>query len=262
LANLIEQRQAIHLRLSENEARIDALQEQLMAAQKLATMGTMACLVAHEFNNILLPMINYAELALRHQDDIKLMRKALTKTIKHGNRAAAVVQSMLGLVRNQAKDFQNVPLATMVAECFSSLARDFAKDKITVKINISDDLKVQVIPSQMQQVLVNLIVNARQAMLETGGILTIEARRKDDAGVQIEISDTGCGIESSVVDKIFEPFFSTKTNASRPDQQGTGLGLSICKDIIENHNGSIKVSSQPKQGTRFTITLPAVINEK
>ena len=103
MSGLIKQRQNLHQQLRENEDRITNLEQQIQATQKLATLGTMACLVAHEFNNILTPMINYAELALKNQEDVGLMRKALEKTIQHGNRASLVIQSMLGLVRDQTQ---------------------------------------------------------------------------------------------------------------------------------------------------------------
>jgi signal transduction histidine kinase len=254
---LIERRQALHLKISENQERIDALQEQLRSTQKLATLGTMACLVAHEFNNILMPMINYAELALKNVNDVDLMRKALEKTLKHGNRAAVVIESMMGMVRNETKSRETFNLAEMVSDCFNCLARDFGRDQIKVKIDIPSDLTLEAVPSQLQQVIINLIINARQAMLEKGGLLKIEARQKDSTRVLLQISDTGCGIEPDIMKRIFEPFFSTKTEATRPDQQGTGLGLAICKDIIENHAGSINVESKPGKSTTFFIELPA-----
>jgi len=257
VAGIIKQRQSMHQQLRENQLRISNLEEQIRATQKMATLGTMACMVAHEFNNILQPMINYSELALKDQDDVELMRKALTKTIEHGNRAALVIQSMLGVVRNQDHERKTVLLLKLVDECLACLDRDLNRDKIRVKRDIPDDLTVHAIPSQLLQVFLNLFVNARQAMAQTGGKLSVQGRSDRDEWVVIEISDTGCGIQSDMVDKIFDPFVSTKTQVKQSDQRGTGLGLMVCKDIIEKHGGTIDVHSEPGTGTTFTIRLPS-----
>jgi len=241
--------------MQENAEHISVLEEQVASAQKLASLGTMACLAAHEFNNILVPMINYAELALKHKDDIELMRKALEKTIKHGNRAAMIIQSMLGMVRDQTQSLQEVKVIDLVNDCFQVLARDLSKDRINVKIDIPNDLILSTRPNQMQQVLLNLIINARQAMLDTGGILTLSAE-KHNKTMQITVRDTGSGIETTRIDQIFDPFYSTKTQTDTPDKQGTGLGLTVCRNIIEALSGTISVESQPGNGAIFTIILP------
>jgi len=256
LANLIKQRQNIHQQLRQNEERIASLEQQIKAAQKLASLGTMACLIAHEFNNILLLITDYAQLALDNDDDLPLMRKALDKTVKHGNRAASMIRSMLGLVTNQPDTCESVKLAPLVTECFNCLARDLAKDRITVNLNITDDITVYAVPSQLQQVLLNLIINARQAMLDHGGTLNITAYNQDDGSVGIDVTDSGCGIEPDLLDTIFDPFVSTKTDAKRPDQRGTGLGLTLCKEIIAAHHGNISVTSRPGRGSTFSLNLP------
>ncbi|MCK4627724.1 MAG: hypothetical protein KAT56_01910 [Sedimentisphaerales bacterium] len=254
---MIKQRQNIHLRLRENEDRITNLEKQLQANQKLSLIGTTACLAAHEFNNMLALMINYSELALKHEDDAALMRKALEKVIKHGNNAALIIQSMLGQVRNQSQQYETVQFTHLIRECFQSLARDYRKDNIEVKITVPEDLCLSVVRGQIQQVLLNLIINARQAILPRSGTLTIDGQYQADGTAIIKITDTGCGIEPEKISRIFEPFFSTKTNEVKPDMRGTGLGLSVCKDIIESHNGTINVESEPDRGTTFTIILPA-----
>jgi two-component system, NtrC family, sensor kinase len=252
----IKQRYQLHQQLRQNEQRIRLLEQQIQSVHKLAALGTAACLVAHEFNNILTPMINYAELALKNEDDTALMRKALEKTVKHGNRAALIIQSMLGLVRDQDQQIKSVKLTPLVEECFQCLARDFQKDKINVRLEIPESLEVRVVPSQLQQVILNLIINARQAMLERGGTLAIKAQYPDDLEVEISVSDNGCGIPTEIIDRVFEPFFSTKSDGASDGQKGNGLGLSVCKNIIEAHNGNITVASVPGQQTTFTIRLP------
>jgi len=261
LPSLIKKRHNIHNQLRENEQRIRMLEEQIQASQKLAALGTMACMAAHEFNNLLMPIINYSELALQNQDDLPLIRKALEKAVKHGHQASQAIKSMLNLAGNSSLQYQKVDLAEIVQECFQALVRDFHKDNIVVHINIPSKLLINVIPCQIQQVILNLIINARQAMLETGGTLTINAGIQSDKSVTIRIADTGCGISPDKIDKIFDPFFSTKINKKQPDQRGSGLGLLICREIIEAHHGSIHVTSQPNQGTTFTVTLPPSVSE-
>lgn len=228
----------------------------------MATLGTMACLAAHEFNNILVPMINYSELALQHPDDLPLMRKALEKTIEHGNRASVIIQSMLGLVRDQRQKRTNIKLADVVHDCFQCIARDLEKDNITAQIEIPPNLEVCVIPGQWLQLLLNIVINARHAMLTSGGRLVISADSDAEGTVVTKISDSGTGIDPAIIDKIFEPFITTKTNTENPEQTGTGLGLMVCREIVESHGGTIWVESTPNQGTTFTITLPYQVPEK
>jgi signal transduction histidine kinase len=167
-----------------------------------------------------------------------------------------IIQSMLGMVRDQTKNRREVKISAIVNDCFQTMARNLKNDRIEIELDIPEDLAVYTIPSQLQQVLLNLIINARQAMLDTGGALTIGASETGDGNVQITVNDSGCGIEPNCIDKIFEPFFTTKANADKPDQQGTGLGLSVCKNIIQSHGGTIEVNSRPAEGTTFIIKLP------
>ncbi len=254
----LNQRKNIYRQLEDSEKKIKDLENQLIFAQKLATMGTMSCLVAHEFNNLLMPIVNYSELALKHPDDDKLIRKTLEKTIKQGLQAGSIIESILGMTRAESLEFNNINLLRVVQESFKCLARDFSKDGISVVINVPEDIEVYAIHSQLQQVLLNLIINARQAMLEARrGTLTVSAVEVADSGVvEIAVEDTGTGIAQENLDKIFEAFFTTKRDNKNPEKQGTGLGLMICKQIIEAHHGEISVSSEHGKGTKFTIVLP------
>jgi len=136
------------------------------------------------------------------------------------------------------------------------LCRDFGKDGITVEIQIPRGLSIWAVPVQIQQVLMNLILNARDAMLPGGGTLTIRAADKIDT-VHIEVSDTGCGIEPDDLANIFDSFFTTKNDEKASSENcGSGLGLAFCKKVIEAHNGSISVESEPAMGSTFKISLP------
>jgi signal transduction histidine kinase len=163
---------------------------------------------------------------------------------------------MLALANGRTQEKKQARLLALVEEIFTCLCRDFNKDGITVKTCIAEDLTVWAVPVQIQQVLMNLILNARDAMLPRGGILTIKAAERADA-VEIEVSDTGEGIKPADLKNIFGSFFTTKKVKNSPDgYSGSGLGLAFCKKIIEEHDGLISVESKVSQGSKFKITLP------
>ena len=137
---------------------------------------------------------------------------------------------------------------------FTCLARDFERDGIRVDLRISDEHKIEVYPVAFQQVLMNLILNARDAMLPKGGILKISSQ-KTDYDVRISVCDTGCGIDAENLSRIFEPFFSTKTRENT-SESGMGLGLAFCDKIIRKLDGRIQVQSVPDQGSEFTLIIP------
>jgi len=256
LTSIIEKRFSLHRDLVKQRECNISLQSQLIQLQLLANIGAASYMIAHEINNLLTPLASYAALALKNSDDRSLAEKALDKTIRGCERATKVMESILAMANNQKQEKENVRLSTLVEGVFTCLCRDFAKDSITVKIQIPEDLNVWAVPVQIQHVLMNLILNARDAMLPRGGILTIEAKESEDATC-IKVTDTGCGIKPVNLKKIFEPFFTTKTGKeSSPECSGSGLGLAFCKKIIETHEGCISAESEQRHGSTFIITLP------
>ena len=135
------------------------------------------------------------------------------------------------------------------------MARDFGKDNIRVNIQIPEDLMVWADGISLQQLLMNLILNAREAMIPTGGTLTICVDQSDNF-VRIKVSDTGCGIEAENLKRVFEPFYTTKTKDSASRRTGAGLGLGFCKRVVQAHAGTILVQSRPGEGTTFEVKLP------
>ncbi len=257
MTTIIEKRRSLHKHIAEQQHQNSALKFQLGQLQALANIGTTTCMIAHEINNLLTPLSSYACLALNNPDDNLLVEKALQKTAKNCRRAAKITESILAVANGEAKEKKNTALSSLVQEIFSCLCRDFAKDNITVNIQIPEDLTVWAVPVEIQQVLMNLILNARDAMLANGGVLTIKAGETADV-VQIEVSDTGCGIEPTNIEKIFEPFFTTKAdNKSSSQPSGSGLGLAFCKKVMDSHKGCISVESSPAKGTTFKITMPS-----
>ncbi len=235
-------------------AEIDALRAQLLQAQRLSSVGELASSVAHEFNNILTTILNYAKMGLRGQDPAG-QTQAFERIIRGGQRAATIVNSMLGFARNNSTQREMTDLVKLVEDVLILTDKDMSKHRIQVDKRFHGRPFAWVVSGQIEQILVNLIINARQAM-PNGGRLKIEVREIPEADTsEIKISDTGVGIAPENLRQIFEPFFTTK----RPDEYGrggTGLGLSVCRQIIEQHHGRIRVESVVGKGSVFTIKLP------
>jgi len=257
LASIIERRQSLHHCLAQKEEENRALKSQNLQLQALANLGSATCMIAHEINNLLTPLANYAALAVQNPDDQKLAGKALDKTVRNCQRAAKIMQSMLAMANGQKQQRETVWAKALVEEVFTCLCRDFAKDRIKVEIHVDDTLQVTCIPVQIQQVLMNLVLNARDAMLPGGGSLRVSATA-DAEHVDLIVSDTGSGITPENLKNIFRPFFTTKTGKDRPadSNSGSGVGLAFCRRIVDAHGGEITVQSQVGQGSTFTIRLP------
>jgi signal transduction histidine kinase len=241
------------------QGQLDSLREQLTESQRLATIGTIAAVIAHEFNNLLTPIVSYSQFALQSAEgekpDMELIRKALSKSYQSSSKAGRICTSMLSLARGESI-FGLVGVQQLVDETLAVLARDPRKDGIALRVQIQPGLQVHGDPVQLEQVLLNLLINARQAMLGRGGSITIKAQETDEGEIRIQVIDTGPGIPEKLQSKIFEPFFTTKATARKGEAKGTGLGLAICKEIIEHHKGRIEVQSEVGKGTTFGICLP------
>jgi signal transduction histidine kinase len=242
------------------QAQLDALREQLTESQRLATIGTIAAVIAHEFNNLLTPVVSYSQYALQNAEsdkpDFELMTKALSKSYQGASKAARICNSMLGLARGESS-FGDVAVQQLVDDTLLVLARDPQKDGIALRVQVTPGLKVHGDAIQLEQVLLNLLINARHAMLGKGGSLTVKASVEEATNeVRLQVIDTGPGIPEKVIPKIFEPFFTTKGTAKKGEAKGTGLGLAICKEIVDAHRGRIEVHSESGKGAAFSVYLP------
>jgi signal transduction histidine kinase len=240
---------------AELERHIQELQEQLLQAQKLSTIGTLASSMTHEFNNILTTIINYAKLGLRHKDNAT-REKALDKILNAGQRASKITTGMLSYARRGSDRREPTDLIGLAREVLVLVEKDLKIHRVRLQTNFdSQPVVAEVNASQVQQVLLNLIVNARQAM-EAGGQITVSVRAAGDGLTgEIAVRDTGRGIPAETLRKIFDPYFTTKT-ADAQGQGGTGLGLSLAREVIEAHHGRIRVESTVGQGTTFILKLP------
>lgn len=236
-------------------AETDQLRLQLLRAQRLSSVGTLASSVAHEFNNILTTLINYAKLGMKPTTSEASRMQALEKILKGSQRAATVISSMLGFARGNHTQREMTDLVSLVDEVLILTEKDLSKHQVQIEKKILSRPKAPVVRGQIEQILVNLIINARQAM-PRGGRLTIDVRENPRTQMaEISIADTGVGIPPDQLRLIFETFFTTK----EPDDQGhggSGLGLSVCRQIIEQHHGRIRVESVVGKGSKFTVKLP------
>jgi signal transduction histidine kinase len=235
----------------------EALRQQLLQAQRLSSVGELASSVAHEFNNILTTIINYAKLGLRGQD-ATAREQAFERILRGGQRAATIVNSMLGFARNNSTQRESTDVVNLVEEVLVLTEKDLSKHRVQVDKRFHGRPMATVVPGQIEQILVNLVLNARQAM-PNGGRLKIEVGEAGDV-VEVRVADTGVGIAPENMRQIFEPFFTTK----HPDEYGrggTGLGLSVCRQIIEQHHGRIRVESVVGKGSTFTVKLPKRLGE-
>lgn len=237
------------------EDEIESLKAQLVQAQKLTALGELVSTTTHEFNNVLMTILNYAKMGLRHKDEAT-RDKAFDKIHTAAQRAAKITNSVLGMARNRAAGFEPTNLQELIEEALVLLERELSKYRITVEKQYSEAPPVQAIGNQIQQVVLNLLINARQAMPNGGQVLIRIEPDPSAKMVNLVIRDTGAGIPSEKLRRIFDPFFTTKTGPDETGKGGTGLGLSACRNIIEAHRGRIRVESTVGKGTQFTIKLP------
>src|SRR5262245_4482311 len=240
---------------AELERRILDLQQQLAQAQKMSTVGALASSMTHEFNNILTTIINYAKLGLRHKD-AATREKAFDKILAAGQRASKITTGMLSYSRRGSDRREPTDLVALVQEVLILVAKDLQVHRVRVQTSFeAQPVIAEINGGQIQQVLLNLIINARQAM-EGGGQLLVQVRHSPEGGLgEVEVRDSGHGIPAETLRKIFDPYFTTKT-ADAQGQGGTGLGLSMAREVIEAHQGRIRVESAVGQGTTFILKLP------
>ncbi|MEC7565933.1 MAG: ATP-binding protein [Planctomycetota bacterium] len=235
--------------------QIEMLEQQLLQAQKMTALGELVGTTTHEFNNILMTVLNYAKIGMRHRDD-KTRDKAFDKILTASQRAARITNAVLGMARNRADVIEPTDLSKIIDDALILLERELTKYRISLDTTIDSTPETLCNGNQIQQVLLNLLTNARQAM-ETGG--TIWLKLHFDASQQmnvLSIRDSGCGIPQEQLPKILDPFYSTKDGPDDSGKGGTGLGLASCHKIIEEHQGRIKIESAVGVGTQFTILLP------
>jgi len=232
------------------------LRQQLAHAQRLTALGELVGTTTHEFNNVLMTILNYAKMGLRHKDTAT-RDKALDKILNAANRAAKITNGILAFARNRSQSLEPTDLARVIGDSMMLLERELNKYRIRVETQIESVPPAMANGNQIQQVLMNLLINSRQAMPHGGTVFIRLGFDSANKMVELLVRDTGCGMSPETMRRIFDPFFSTKAGPDASGKGGTGLGLSMCRDIIEAHHGRIRVDSAIGKGTAFTIKLPA-----
>ncbi|OLD64362.1 MAG: hypothetical protein AUI47_06360 [Acidobacteria bacterium 13_1_40CM_2_68_5] len=227
-------------------------EQDLQRREHLASIGLLASGIAHEVNTPLTGICSYTQVLLKEHDPDEPEYPILKKIEQQAFRAAGIASSLLNFSRQRDGDYQLLEVADMVAETLELFQPHLRGRRIELVRDIERPLtRVNGNRGRLQQVLMNLLLNAVDAMTE-GGTVTVAARAASGR-VQIEVSDTGCGIPAEHLDRIYDPFFTTK-----PRGQGTGLGLSVSYGIVKEHAGTLSVESNPGEGSRFVVSLPAV----
>jgi signal transduction histidine kinase len=241
------------------------LEAQLRQSQKLESIGTLASGVAHEVNNPLMGIINYADLIKSRVKDDSL-KEFSAGIVEEGDRLAKIVRNLLSFARQDVdEELTPISMEDIVESSLLLTGAILRKDQITLEKDIQKDLpEVNCRSQQIQQVIVNLLTNARDALnqrfkgYDEDKILKITARPLDKNGekwIRLTVEDHGVGMSPEVRDRVFDPFFTTKSRA-----EGTGLGLSVSYGIIKEHRGELSVESEPGTGSKFHVDIPAIEN--
>ncbi|MCX7859613.1 MAG: PAS domain-containing protein [Chloroflexus sp.] len=258
-----------HLDLTERkqmEEEQQQLTEQLFQSQKLEAIGALASGIAHDLNNLLVPIIGFAEMGMLEAPPESDLYTDFDQIRAAGIRATALTRQILAFSRRQRIEMKPVNLNQIISD-FAGILRRLIGERITIHLHLSPNLlPIMADAGQIEQVLLNLVINSRDAIEGSGAITiaTASARINGNAAhhlpslapgeyVTLQVQDTGCGIDPDILPRIFEPFFTTK-----PQGQGTGLGLATVFGIVKQHRGHIDVQSAPGHGTTFTIYLPAL----
>ena len=264
---LRNQNSILEKKIVERTTALAQSERQMQQVMKLQAIGTLAGGIAHDFNNILFPIVGYTELTM---DDIPAdsqARQNLEEILKATNRAKELVQQILTFSRQSCRERKPLKVQFLIKEALK-LLRATIPSTIDIEYNVSEDCgSILGDPTQIHQVIMNLCTNAYHALQETGGKLEVSLKEVDisyeksvervgmKVGRHLEliVADSGHGMEPEVLERIFEPYYTTKEQG-----KGTGLGLSVIHGIIKNHGGDISVASQPGKGTMFTIYLPTI----
>jgi signal transduction histidine kinase len=240
----------------DNERKLQLVEEELRQARRMAALGELASTTTHEFNNILTTIINYAKLGLRHKDEAS-RDKALNKILSAAGRAEKITNGVLGIARARGHDRIPTELDKLIEGSLVLVEREMQKYRVSVELQVEPSPPALVCTGEIQQVLLNLLTNARQAMPRGGRIIIRIAPDAAAGTVDLTVRDTGAGIPPEVLPRIFDRYFSTKQGPDATGKGGTGVGLSACREIIEAHQGKIRVESTVGVGTAFTLKLPA-----
>jgi two-component system NtrC family sensor kinase len=233
------------------------LEVQLTQADKLSSIGLLAAGVAHEVNTPLAVISSYTQMLAKQLQTDPQKAGLLDKITKQTFRASEIVNNLLNFSRTTGTEFAEISLNKVIADTLALLEHQFKVAHVQVETDLHENLPpIQGSAGRLQQVFLNLFLNAKDAMAANGGVLNIATHNGEV--VSVSVSDTGSGIAQENIHRIYDPFFTTKTAPAEGQNRGTGLGLSVSYGIIQEHAGHIRVESRPGEGTTFTLDFPMV----
>jgi signal transduction histidine kinase len=243
--------------LMERERSLKSAQLALLQSEKMAAVGTLSAGLAHEVKNPLSAVLGYAQLSKRKLEQPEVIKQHLDTIENETRRCNEIISNLMQFSRQEKGEFTDVTVNGVVEKSVGIVDHQLGLNNVHVNMELAPDIP-EIIgnPNQLQQVLMNLAINAQQAMAPDGGTVDI-VTYCDDEKVYISVSDTGPGISEEVAKKIFEPFYTTKAAG-----EGTGLGLSVTYGIIQDHKGDIRVERADSGGARFVIELPLHITRE
>ena len=248
----------------EIKKKLEEMQQAFYQSQKMETIGRLTGGIAHDFNNMLAVVLGYAEVVQRRTDESDPRYQYAGEIVAASRRAAGLVEQLLSYSRNQRLTPESLRLNDEL-EAISKMLQRLVGERVSIEISSVKDLwPVDLDRVRFDQVMFNMVANARDAIRDSGSVIITMENRHLESGelpgnsdlsdgdyVQVRVRDTGSGMDPTVLESIFEPFFTTKKN-------GTGLGLAIAKRIALEHHGAIELQSDPAKGSTFTLALPAV----
>ncbi len=242
--------------LKERESSLKKAQHALVQSEKMAAVGTLSAGLAHEVKNPLSAVLGYAQLSMRKLDQPEALKKNLGIIENETRRCNEIISNLMQFSRQEKGALSQISVNKVVSKSIAIVDHQLSLKNVRIESDLADNIPpISGNANQLQQVLMNLMINAQQAIGDDGGTVTLATRTKGES-VFITVSDTGPGMSDDVAAKIFEPFFTTK-----PAGQGTGLGLSVTYGIIQDHGGDISVTRADSGGAKFVITLPIEFEE-
>jgi len=234
------------------------MEAQLTQSEKLSSIGLLAAGVAHEVNTPLAVISSYAQMLTKHMRDDERLAPVLEKITQQTFRASEIVNGLLNFSRTSGSEFTNVDLNDLLRDTLNLLEHQLKTAKIRVETNFDPQLPfIHGNRGKLQQVLLNLMLNAKDAMFGTSDSTLRVATFRSTGRVLVRIQDTGAGIEREHLHRIYDPFFTTKTKPQEGGHKGTGLGLAVSYGIMQEHAGKIHVESEVGVGTAFQLEFPA-----
>lgn len=244
--------------LDTRERALNDAQSALVHSEKMAAFGQLGAGIAHEVKNPLAGILGFAQLSLRKVDEESPLHKNLTSIEKETKRCKNIIENLLKFARQEKVSYQLSDINRIIEDTITLMDHQLGIHRITVEKDLASELPhIMGNTNQIQQVLMNLMLNAQQAMNGNPGVITFMTRLLNEEQIEVHIGDNGPGIPEDIQEKIFDPFFTTK-----PSGQGTGLGLSVSYGIIKDHRGDIRIESKEGKGTTFIITFPVSDREE